>query len=195
MKKIITILLLALLTFSFASCGEGDGPSVDGFVAAVNNANPEAIEITIKSATALGELSGTYTVTYNEDGSFTIDYVYEKFNDIGEGDDLKSEVTGKVTCDKNGNYSDGGSLTGKVALAEGAKINLAKVKATISADGNSLTATVKAADTKAVLGVEIGYDVDLSISSGKLGVQSVAISYNSGAGPVEIVAVYTYTAE
>jgi hypothetical protein len=190
MKKIITILLLALLTFSFASCGEGDGPSVDGFVAAVNNANPEAIEITIKSATALGELSGTYTVTYNEDGSFTIDYVYEKFNDIGEGDDLKSEVTGKVTCDKNGNYSDGGSLTGKVALAEGAKINLAKVKATISADGNSLTATVKAADTKAVLGVELPSDAELVIIKSADAIVSYSIKYSNASGDVTVSCEY-----
>jgi hypothetical protein len=190
MKKIITILLLALLTFSFASCGEGDGPSVDGFVAAVNNANPEAIEITIKSATALGELSGTYTVTYNEDGSFTIDYVYEKFNDIGEGDDLKSEVTGKVTCDKNGNYSDGGSLTGKVALAEGAKINLAKVKATISADGNSLTATVKAADTKAVLGVELPSDAELVIIKSGDAIVSYSIKYSNASGDVTVSCEY-----
>jgi hypothetical protein len=190
MKKIITILLLALLTFSFASCGEGDGPSVDGFVAAVNNANPEAIEITIKSATALGELSGTYTVTYNEDGSFTIDYVYEKFNDIGEGDDLKSEVTGKVTCDKNGNYSDGGSLTGKVALAEGAKINLAKVKATISADGNSLTATVKAADTKAVLGVELPSDAALVIIKSADAIVSYSIKYSNASGDVTVSCEY-----
>ena len=190
MKKIITILLLALLTFSFASCGEGEGPSVDGFVAAVNNANPEAIEITIKSATALGELSGTYTVTYNEDGSFTIDYVYEKFNDIGEGDDLKSEVTGKVTCDKNGNYSDGGSLTGKVALAEGAKINLAKVKATISADGNSLTATVKAADTKAVLGVELPSDAELVIIKSGDAIVSYSIKYSNASGDVTVSCEY-----
>lgn len=190
MKKIITILLLALLTFSFASCGEGDGPSVDGFVAAVNNANPEAIEITIKSATALGELSGTYTVTYNEDGSFTIDYVYEKFNDIGEGDDLKSEVTGKVTCDKNGNYSDGGSLTGKVALAEGAKINLAKVKATISADGNSLTATVKAEDTKAVLGVELPSDAELVIIKSGDAIVSYSIKYSNASGDVTVSCEY-----
>ena len=190
MKKIITILLLALLTFSFASCGEGDGPSVDGFVAAVNNANPEAIEITIKSATALGELSGTYTVTYNEDGSFTIDYVYEKFNDIGEGDDLKSEVTGKVTCDKNGNYSDGGSLKGKVALAEGAKINLAKVKATISADGNSLTATVKAADTKAVLGVELPSDAELVIIKSADAIVSYSIKYSNASGDVTVSCEY-----
>jgi hypothetical protein len=190
MKKIITILLLALLTFSFASCGEGDGPSVDGFVAAVNNANPEAIEITIKSATALGELSGTYTVTYNEDGSFTIDYVYEKFNDIGEGDDLKSEVTGKVTCDKNGNYSDGGSLTGKVALAEGAKINLAKVKATISADGNSLTATVKAEDTKAVLGVELPSDAELVIIKSADAIVSYSIKYSNASGDVTVSCEY-----
>lgn len=190
MKKIITILLLALLTFSFASCGEGEGPSVDGFVAAVNNANPEAIEITIKSATALGELSGTYTVTYNEDGSFTIDYVYEKFNDIGEGDDLKSEVTGKVTCDKNGNYSDGGSLTGKVALAEGAKINLAKVKATISADGNSLTATVKAEDTKAVLGVELPSDAELVIIKSGDAIVSYSIKYSNASGDVTVSCEY-----
>jgi hypothetical protein len=190
MKKIITILLLALLTFSFASCGEGDGPSVDGFVAAVNNANPEAIEITIKSATALGELSGTYTVTYNEDGSFTIDYVYEKFNDIGEGDDLKSEVTGKVTCDKNGNYSDGGSLTGKVALAEGAKINLAKGKATISADGNSLTATVKAEDTKAVLGVELPSDAELVIIKSGDAIVSYSIKYSNASGDVTVSCEY-----
>jgi hypothetical protein len=129
-------------------------------------------------------------VTYNEDGSFTIDYVYEKFNDIGEGDDLKSEVTGKVTCDKNGNYSDGGSLTGKVALAEGAKINLAKVKATISADGNSLTATVKAEDTKAVLGVELPSDAELVIIKSADAIVSYSIKYSNASGDVTVSCEY-----
>ena len=188
MKKILTIVLLALLTFSFVSCGD-DGPSVEGFTTAINNSDPDSIVVKIKSATALGELSGTYTVTYNEDGSFTIDYVYEKFNDIGSGD-LKTEVPGKVTCDKNGNYSDGGELTGKTALAAGAKINLSKVSATISQDGNSLTATIKAADTKAVLGVELPSDAELLITKANDAIVSYSIKYSNASGEVIVSCEY-----
>lgn len=190
MKKILTIVLLALLTFSFVSCGD-DGPSVEGFTTAINNSDPDSIVVKIKSATALGELSGTYTVTYNEDGSFTIDYVYEKFNDIGEGEGLISKVPGKVTCDKNGNYSDGGELTGKTALVTGAKINLSKISgATISQDGNSLTATVKAANTKAVLGVELPSDAELLITKANDAIASYSIKYSNASGEVIVSCEY-----
>ena len=193
MKKFLIILLAALLTFSFISCGEeAKAPSIDGFVAAVKKTNPKEVLISIKSETALGELNGTYKTVYAEDGSFTIEYSYEKFNEIGEGaeDELTSTVTGTVTCDKNGNYSDGGALTGTTTLVTGAKINLAKAKATVSMDGNSLTAKIKAADTKAVLGVELPSDAELVMAKSGDVIVSYTIKYQNASGEVVISCEY-----
>lgn len=192
MKKFLIILLAALCAFAFVSCGD-KGPSVGDFKTAVNNANPKEVVVNITSATALGELSGTYTTVYAEDGSFKITYAYEKFNDVSEGakDELKSTVEGEITCDKNGNYSDGGELSGKVALATGAKINLDKVSnASISKDGNVLTVQIKAANTKACLGVELTTDAELVITKANGVITSYTLTYENASGEVVVTCEY-----
>jgi hypothetical protein len=60
---------------------------------------------------------------------------------------------------------------------------------------NSVSARVDKADTLAILGVALDSDADFIISIGNDGVASVAISYMSASGAVDIVSVYTYIIE
>ena len=205
MKKIIALMLVIGCMLAFASCGWfGDDEEEDTtpdytediakFQASIDASCPDVAEIDVVLASILGDLNGSYTVTYNEDGTATVDYSYEKFNSFEAGavfDEAKSTYTGTVTVDADGAIS-GGEFVEAVAF----DINLDASKlSSISIVSGTLRATVKAADTAAVLGVAIGADVDLIISTGADGITSITISYTTSAGDVEISTGYTYFEE
>lgn len=204
MKKIIALVLAVCCVCSLASCKlfkKDDGEKVSAVdteaVAAVqaklDAAAPETANITVELDSEIDTLKGSYFVTYNlEDGSATVVYTYEKFNEIGT-DGFKQTVgpnTVSVTAD--GILSEEINGTGAVEALT-FDINLDPDKL-ISASYNAgiLTAKVKASFTKAVIGVAIASDVEVMIATTELGIASITISYDTSAGPVEIVATYTY---
>ncbi len=205
MKKIVAFLLMICCVFALAAC---DDPSDDNndkvdysqaisdMQTVIDASAPAVADITVVLKSSLGDLNGSYNVVYNEDGTATVTYSYEKFNSFEDiSGELKSTYTGTTTVAADGTVTDSLGGTASVeAITFDVQLDESKLGSVV-AGAAALNAKVKAADTKAVLGVEIGYDVDLVISSGKLGVTSVAISYDSASGPVEIVAVYTYVAE
>ena len=193
MKKIlIFILAIASALTMFACKKEDDG--LKAFKTAVAATDPAVIEVDTKMMTAAGELASKATTTYNEDGSFTLVYWYEQFNTSANGasDELKTKIEKTVTCDKDGKYSDGGDLAGTSTATTGHKLNLGakKLSYKISADKNVLTATVKAADTEAVLGVSIAADVTLVVAKNADAVVSLTLNYTLETGAVEVVCNY-----
>lgn len=183
MKKILIIMLALTCVFAMFSCGD-KGASLDGFKKAVDNTAPTVVNVNVAVETDIGALNSSFKTTYAADGSFVIDYSYEQFNtSTSDADDVKSTITGQVTCDKDGNYSDGGALTGTTTAATGAKLNLdsKKMTYTVSKDGNVLTATVKAANTKAVLGIEIASDVTLVVTKAADKIVSYSMEYTNTA--------------
>lgn len=181
MKKILIIMLALTCAFAMFSCGD-KGVSLDGFKKAVDNTAPTVVNVNVAVETDIGALNSSFKTTYAADGSFVIDYSYEQFNtSTSDTDDVKSTITGQVTCDKDGKYSDGGALTGTTTAATGAKLSLDAKKmdnVKVSEDGNVLNATVKAANTKAVIGIEIASDVTLVITKAADKVVSYSMEYD-----------------
>ena len=194
MKKIISILLVVVCLGMLFSCGD---PAVDAstFQTAIDNTNPAKIIINTSTKDSNGELTGSFTITNNADGSATIELTYEKWLPIGEGDEPK-ETVGPVTVtrDKDGNYSDGGEFTGSApAGAAGVKVNLTNItsEVKISADETTLTAVVAKAETKAVFGTAYDFDVTVTVVRGDVGIKSITLDYVKGGTVGKIFCKYT----
>lgn len=202
MKKVFALILALACVFCCAalvSCGDTPTPPDDGgntpnpdnpddgnqpldlsaFNTAVNNTDPASSVITTVMESELGELNGRFEITYNEDGTSSIEYSYEKFLPLdAEGTETKETVTGTVNVQANGSFSDGASFNGQNSVAVSFKLTLDVEKLDgAKVEGNSLIATVKAANTKAVLGVELASDVTLIVVKGETGLTSVSMSY------------------
>ena len=194
-KKIITAFILlvymVLGTFFLASCG-GD-PALESFAKAISETKPATVEGAMDMYTEFGPLNVTYTASIASDGSFVLKYEYDKFNDIATGGsaDVTSTIKGEVTY-KDGAYSDT-ALAAKIpAEATAVKVDLDedKMTYTVSEDGNVLAATVKAADTKDVLGVEYAADVNLVLTKAEDKIVSLSLTYTLTEGKVEVVCNY-----
>ncbi len=198
MKKLLVILLALTCAFTMFSC-EGQTAankktgSIKDFEKAIEETNPAAIEVQITSDTALGSLAASFKTTFAEDGSFVIEGSYEKFNATTEGEvaDVKTVVPVKITCDKSGNYSDGGAFSGSNPAVTGKKLELSKkLDASISNDGNVLTATVKADKTEDVFGVAYATDVILVITKNEGKIISYTMEYATDNGSNKIICNY-----
>ena len=188
MKKLLLIVLALTLMLACVSCGE-DYKTLETFISAVEATSPKGMVLEIEQETALGTLNATVMVAYNEDGSSVIEYSYEKFNAIGEGDGVKSTVTGKITCDKDGNYT--GDLTGKVESAAALKLSLdADKMKNLKFNDNMFSAIIESADTEAVLGVEIASDVSLVVAKAADKISTVTMTYTTEAGDVTVKCSY-----
>ncbi len=191
MKKFLVLLLAAVCVFSLFSCGDD---SLKAFTNAMGDTEPTEVVLNITVGTAYGDLDASYVTTYNEDGSFKLAYSYEEFAAIEEGtaDDVVTVKTGEVSCDKDGNFSDGGAVSGKAETLSGDKMSLSKknMTYTVSADGDVLYATVEAADTEKVFGVEIAGDVSLVITKADGKVISYSMTYTLDSGDVVVTCEY-----
>ena len=191
MKKLLIVLLALACAFTMTSCGKYE--FLDDFKKAIENTNPTAIDVQITSDTALGALNASFKTTYAEDGSFVIEGFYEKFNTSTEGnaEDVKTVVPVKITCDQNGNYSDGGAFSGSNPVATGKEIKLKRrMKPSVSPDGNILTATIKARKTKRLLGAAYPNDVTLIITKNEDKIISYTMEYATDYGYDRIVCNY-----
>lgn len=212
MKKIIALMLVVGCMLAFASCdfisgltgndgGNDNVQNIDNSEAiaalqsVIDSSAPDIADISVVFDSSLGKLNGEYYVTYNEDGSATVLYSYEKFNSIGEGNGFKSVYTGETTVAPDGTVTDAlGGVASVEAVTFDITLDGSKLKNVVVSQ-NSISARVDKADTLAILGVALDSDADFIISTGKDGVVSVAISYMSASGAVDIVSVYTYIIE
>ena len=214
MKKIISLLLLIGCILSLASCdilfptpGGANGGTdlvVDIPAAILNvqskidNADPDIVDISVVLKSALGDLNGEYNVVYTEDGNALITYSYELFNTFDDNsltDEIKSSYEGSVLVPSDElESSELGGFAAVEAVSFAIKLDESKMDSVVAVAG-TLSFTVKAADTESVLGVKLVSDAKVVISTGTNGVTSIAITYVSASGPVEISSVYTYLPE
>ena len=200
MKKIIALLLVLGCMLAFVSCfnnnpnnKEDDSDAIPDIQAKIDATAPLGADITVVFKTALGDLNGAYDVTYNEDGTATVDYSYEKFNEFGAdnaSNEIKSTVEGTVTVAADGTVvGDIGSSDALNAVSFDLKLDANKLDS-VSVNAGTLIATVKAANTEAVLGVALNCDAQLTVSTGTNGVTSMTVAYTVANGNVEIVTLY-----
>ena len=189
MKKILTLILVLACSFALFACGEDPAPAYTEeaaeFITAFGATTVNSLNVTVTTETTEGTLTATYTTTYNADKTSTMTYSIETIPGLDSTEDLEV-ITGTVTCDASGNYSDGGAISGKIG-ATGIPFNYASDKiSTFSVDGNVLAITVAAADTEAVLGYAIGSDALVTVTKAEGKITSVALSYTG----VTIVCAY-----
>lgn len=204
MKKIIALILAVSCVFALASCkffkkdkGEGnknvDREAVATVQAKLDASSPETANITVDLDAELGELKGSYMVTYDmENGNASVEYTYEQFGEIAADGSFKQTFEGSVLVSKDGTLSEEIDGVGAVeALTFDINLDADKLEsATFNA--GMLTVKVKAENTKSVIGVAIAAEVEVMITVSETGIASVTIAYNSAAGAIEIVATYTY---
>lgn len=187
MKKFLALILVACLAMAFVSCGKDDGEDnaptdVSAFTEAIANTNPGGAVIDVVTETTLGTLTAKYTVAYNADGSASVTYSVEKFNEFDPSNpaaDTKSVDEGVATINADGTCT--GDIEGNVAsIAAGVSIDLTAVaeKATVNEAGDVLTVVVPAASTSSVIGVSVASDVTLEISVSGSAVERIDISYS-----------------
>lgn len=192
-KRIIAAVLLVymvLSAFFFVSCGGDD--QLAAFSKAISATKPSKVEGNVTMYTEFGPLTVEYDADIAEDGSFVLNYVYEVFNNVETGgeNDVIGKHEGTVTY-KDGAFSDT-SLAAKIpAEAVAAKVKLSdKMTYTVSEDGNVLAATIKAANTKSVLGVEYAADVNMVLTKANNSIVSLTLTYTLAEGKVEVVCSY-----
>ena len=198
-KIFTTALLVISLTLSMmfiTSCsdsGKNEKASIDKFNDAIAATNPTEVTGAITMTANFGTMTMEYDADVAADGSFTLNYSYDKFNDIENGgaQDTTTKVEGTIT------YA-GGVYTGDVDVAKipanavAAKLNVKsnKITAEISNDGKILTATVKEADTKAVLGVAYSSDVTISLTMQNAKIVSLTLTYTYEGANVSLLCNY-----
>ncbi len=195
-KVILLVICLALSMTFITSCGD-DGKtekgSIDKFNEAIVATNPTSVTGTVEMVADFGTMTMEYAATIAEDGSFTLTYSYDKFNEIDDGaaSDIATKVTGTVTY-ANGQYTGDTNVAKIPANAVASKINVKsdKINAKISNDGKILTATVKEADTKAVLGVNYSADVTMSMTMQNAKIVSLTLTYNYEGANVSVLCNY-----
>ena len=202
MKKITALLLALVLVMGLAACGGSSDPApkedpLKVFTEALTLTDPSGATVkTSLEATGYGiTLKGEYEVAYNEDGTATVTYEYDQLTEFTEDTPANAEPTykksGTATVAADGTVS--GDVSAQVASVAGVKLKIDTSKMTYTVSAGMLSATVKAADTAAILGASIAYDVNLTVSLTSNGaVSAITISYTGAQGPVEIVCLYNY---
>lgn len=192
MKKILTVVLVLACVCALASCVFDSDPAV-AFASAIANTDPEKATINTVTGTELGELKGEYVITYGDEGAASIKYSYEQWNKVGEGDEPKRTVTGTITRQADGTYTDGKGFSAKAdEVTAGFTLNIAGVmdEAEINDAGDTLTVTVASADTEAVLGVKLAYDAELTVIIGGGVVESISVTFADGSNTGSITCKY-----
>lgn len=211
MKKILALILVFGCIFAFASCvnpnanggntnenptdNEGKEQTLEAIQTAVNDSAPINADIEVKFESEIGDLNGSYNVTYNDDGSATVDYSYELFNKYDENAERDSETTtytGVVAVLADGEVV--GNIGG-VASVEAVSFDISLDEEYLDdckIEAGVLEANVKSENSFDVLGVDIPYDSKLTVTTSGGNVTSVVIAYEAEYGFIEIVAVYHY---
>lgn len=171
------------------NCGASYTPPKDyrpDFIAAVNATKPEKIQISVKSDFGVdGVLESSYTVTFEDDGSFVIVGETERFNLTFEGDDIIVKSVNVTYDAESGTYSDGGDFVGENPVATGLNLNLGALLDYTTTE-TTLSAVVPLEAAAGVLGSAYDSDVTLLVTKGDGKIASLSIAY----GNVEIVCLY-----
>ncbi len=196
MKKIIALIMAITLVFALASCSP-ESSELTEYTEAIANTTPASaiIDVTTYDTEFDIELKGKYTVAYNEDGTATLEYKYEKLNPTivsGKDNEMKETVTGSATISADGTVT--GDVNASVFAATGIKIDLTKtIKSYIVARG-ILTVNIAKANTEAVLGVDLPSDasLELRLAESEAGTEigQATINYSTDRGTVRIVCQY-----
>lgn len=155
---------------------------------AQNATKPNVVTVTLTTDFgASGKLVTAYTVKYNTDGSFVIEGTYQEFNRSPAGEPILTKPL-YITCDADGNCTDGGEFKDNNPSATGVKIDFSKITPDKNTTSNSLYANIAKRNTEAVLGVDYGYDVNLTVSkSAETGkITGVTVEYSN----VQIICTY-----
>jgi len=192
MKKIIAIALSIVCVFALFACAGQTAYQKDAkdFIDAAASTKISTLNVTVVVDGSQGKLTSTYTTVYNEDSTSTMTYRIETVAGLDSAEDIAVQE-GTVTCDKNGNYSDGGEISGKLN-ATGAKFDIGnKLIKDYEISGNTLTINVAKEDAKDVIGVTTMSDVIIVVSkTNSNAITSVSLSYKGSDGNVAIVCVY-----
>ena len=193
MKKIIALLLVIASLFAFASCDEEVEP-VDylaPFRAAMDSA-PVSARIDSKLENEGASLSGEYIINYAE-GIATVNFKNQLLGTFGEESSSSEmvEIPGSATVDASGAVISG-AIGANYAALVAHKVELNPEKMTYSISGNTLVATISAANGAALSAGHATTDVVLNVTvlDGKL--MGIAVSYGTTAGKVSIVCDYVY---
>lgn len=185
-KKILAAVLLVVCmvfnAFLVTSCGDKETVGVDVFETAIENTAPTNISGKITLYTGSATLELTYTSVIAEDGTFTVNYSYNKLADASSGSasDLDIPVGGTVTYDGT-KYSDS-SIAGKI-VAAATQLDLgADMECSVSSDGRVLSATVLAEDTEDVFGVDYAADVRFVLTQADEKIVSLNLEYTLASG-------------
>ena len=176
------------------------------YIALVNNSSPNVITTQETVTSRLGALKSNYKTYVLGEEEYRFEYIYERFNLIGEGEDMKYTVpaNGEVGTIyyKDGSYSrdgenwitshpDSNVLSVKLTLT---KENLDKArKLKESADG-ALTIETTAAEAEKILGVKISTkgSVSITLVSNGLRLWKIVVEYSQDANSVLLETSYTY---
>ena len=168
--------------------------TIKSFNKAAAATNPTKTTIDVSQTVLDIPLEARFVTAYNEDGSFVINYFYDEINTSSvDADGLISRKEGVVTCDASGNYSDGGEFEGRVSAPKGSvKFNFEsnKIKYKLSFNSNILKATVKASNTKSVFGIDVGSDIDVTVTKAAGKIVSFTMNYTTAEGPVTVNCFY-----
>lgn len=191
MKKIIALILAVVCLFALVACSESEADKqLAVYIDAISKTSPSAavINTTYTDANFGVSLGGAYNVTYNDDGTATVAYEYDKLGQIGE--EFMSTVSGTVTIKEDGTVD--GTIDTAVQAAAEIKLNLkASEIAQFTVAKGILTAIIKADKTESVLGVDLGADASLMMvvtNDGKIG--TVSVVYTDEGGTSSIVCMY-----
>ena len=191
MKRIISIVLIVACVCMLFSC---NAVTPENFAEAMKNTSPSKVTISTTTTTAgLGTLNGKYSITYNSDDTATIKYDCELWASIPTdgseiSEDAKEKITGTVTRDSDGSYSDSAFVED---VEPALSLDVTKLtEYTISVDGKTLNATVSKDNTAAVFGVAYDFDVNLTVVKGANVIESVSLAYVEGSNEVSIKCIY-----
>ena len=203
MKKIIALLLALSCVLALSACGDDgeNGNDLEAFTAAVSAADPTDAVLTTKvtSTTFDVTLEGEYNITYNRDGTASVTYSYQQLRLIDDSvsttDSIMLPVEGAATIAADGTVTTiegDGTVGAQLVAVAGVKLNLSASKMTYSVSAGMLTATIKAADTEAVLGTAVSADVNLVLTVANGAVSAITLTYDTTDGQAEIVCLYNY---
>ena len=181
MKKILALILVLTCAFTLFACGDDEVTAVYSeeaaeFITAFGATEITSLNVTVTTEIADGTLTATYTTVYNDDGTTSITYSIETIPGIDSAEDLVV-LTGTVTSDAQGNYSDGGEIAAMLGAKNPTFDYDSNKITTFEVDGNVLAVTVPAADTQAVIGYAIESDALVTVTKADGQITSVTLSY------------------
>lgn len=194
MKKIIAFALMLVLAFMLVACTPtAASQTLSSFNSAIANSSPKSVVIeTSFNHTGFDvEMTGEYTITFNEDGTADVGYWYYKLNDADDDNDELLVLVDNKTAHIAADGTVTGDLDKTVTAAAKCRINLDASKMEYSIDRGILTASVKAADTEAVFGVALGFNATLDMRIVDNAIASYSIRYTTSEGTAVIVCNYS----